>query len=133
MVDTIDESDVARVDKEWTDPEALNKQEIQSQLNNDFDGKARDAFAERIAEKREPVREEARSLLVDKSTATRSGRQLRDDKGQFVGKAQNVDLDVSGGGTVTARNTNTGRETTIGSVDLNQREGGYPGRGDYYS
>ena len=115
MTDQLSEEDVRRVD-EHVDPTAVTSEEIEASLNDDFDGEARDAFADALEQQRQPVREEARDLLSDRlATNPADGEtQLRNDRGQFTAMASEVVgtpeiADDSGRVTV---------ETTQGTVEL---------------
>jgi hypothetical protein len=115
MTDQLSEADVRRVDQN-VDPTAVTADEIEDSLNDDFEGEARDAFAQALENQREPVREDARDLLGDRlATNPASGEtQLRNSKGQFSAKASNVVSspeisDTTGQVTV---------ETTSGTVEL---------------
>lgn len=115
MTDQLSEEDVRRVD-EHVDPTAVTSEEIEESLNDDFDGEARDAFADALEQQRQPVREEARDLLSDRlATNPADGEtQLRNDRGRFTAKASEVVgtpeiADDSGRVTV---------ETTQGTVEL---------------
>lgn len=115
MTDQLSEADVRRVDKN-VDPTAVTADEIEDSLNDDFEGEARDAFAQALENQREPVREGARNLLSKRlATNPASGEtQLRNSKGQFSAKASDVVnspeiSDTTGQVTV---------ETTSGTVEL---------------
>jgi hypothetical protein len=115
VTDQLSEADVKRVDQH-VDPTAVTADEIEDSLNDDFEGEAREQFAEALESQREPVREEARDLLSDRlATNPASGEtQLRNEKGQFSAKASEV---VSSPEIA----NDTGRvtvETTGGTVDL---------------
>lgn len=119
MTDSLDESDVQRVDKH-VDPTAVNADDIQSSLNDDFDGGAREAFAQALAEERAPVREEARSMLSNRlATNPASGEtQLRNSSGQFAAKASEVTgTRVNSQGRVEATTT-SGETVDLGTVNL---------------
>lgn len=115
MTDELSEADVKRVDQH-VDPTAVTASEIEDSLNDDFDGEARDAFADALAEQREPVREEAREMLNDRlSTNPASGEtQLRNSKGQFSAKAS----EVVGSPEISDDSGRVTVETTDGTVDL---------------
>jgi len=115
MTDSIDESTVRRIDKN-VDPTAVTADEIEDSLNDDFTGKARDAFAQALEGQREPVREDARNLLSDRlATNPASGEtQLRNSKGQFSAKAS----DVVGSPEISNTTGQVTVETTSGTVEL---------------
>ena len=115
MTDELSESDVKRVDQH-VDPTAVTADEIEDSLNDDFEGQARDDFAQALEDQRQGVRDDARNLLSNRlATNPASGEtQLRNSKGQFSAKASEVVgspeiADSSGRVTV---------ETTQGSVEL---------------
>lgn len=139
MVDTIDESDVARMD-DHVDPKNLNASDIESafrrerseqdgsDLSEFVKGDAREAFAEKIESKREPVRNEARKELADSISdpGANGKRQLygrNPDTGRntFVGTAENIETEVGDDGTVYGVNTNTGTRAVVGEVNLDAR------------
>jgi hypothetical protein len=115
MTDSIDESTVRRIDKN-VDPTAVTADEIEDSLNDDFEGEARDAFAQALENQREPVREDARDLLGDRlATNPASGEtQLRNSKGQFSAKAS----DVVGSPEISNTTGQVTVETTSGTVEL---------------
>lgn len=123
MVDTIDEQDVARIDSA-TDPSAFQPGEIESELrsNPNLSGEAVRAFADRIADKREPVREEAEQLMAKRlspNPANPSIIQLRKQDGTLgprVPEEGDVSLDLSDSGRVTAEVS--GETVDLGTVDL---------------
>lgn len=115
MTDSLTESDIRRID-ENVDPTAVTADEIEESLNDDFDGGAREAFAEALESQREPVREDARNLLSDRlATNPASGEtQLRNSKGQFASKAS----DVVGSPEISDTTGAVTVETTSGTVEL---------------
>ena len=115
MTDKLSEADVKRVDQH-VDPTAVTASEIEDSLNDDFDGAARDAFADALAVQREPVRDEARDMLNNRlSTNPASGEtQLRNSKGQFSAKAS----EVVGSPEISDDSGRVTVETTDGTVDL---------------
>lgn len=119
MTDELSEADVRRVDRH-VDPTAVTAEEIEDSLNDDFDGEARQAFAEALEGERAPVREEARDLLTDRLTTNpASGEtQLRDEKGRFGPTASSVQgTRVDDSGEVYA-SVSGGEDVRLGSVDL---------------
>jgi hypothetical protein len=113
--DGLSESDVRRVD-ENVDPTAVTADQIEDSLNDDFEGDARQEFAEALEDQRQAVRDDARDLLSDRlATNPASGEtQLRNAKGQFSAKASDVTGSpeiVDGSGTVAV-------ETSSGTVEL---------------
>ena len=131
MTDSLSDDDVERVDRH-VDPTAVNADEIEDSLNDDFEGGARDAFAQALAEQREPVRDEARSMLSNRlATNPASGEtQLRNSSGQFSAKASEVTgTRVSDSGRVEA--TTGGETVDLGTVDLSAGADG--GRDREYS
>ena len=126
MVDA-DDPAIGRVDTA-TDPTALTESEIRSELsdNPNLTGKAVREFADQIADRREGVQEEARSLLrnrIAKNPANPSTIQVRTADGRLGPKVPDagagaVDLDLSDGGQVTANID--GESVDLGRVDLNQ-------------
>jgi hypothetical protein len=115
MTDQLGEAAVRRVDQN-VDPTAVTAEEIEDSLNDDFEGEARDAFAQALESQREPVREDARSLLSDRlATNPASGEtQLRNSKGQFSAKAS----DVVGSPEISDTTGQVTVETTSGTVEL---------------
>lgn len=119
MVDTLAEDDIARVDSH-VDPTATTADEIESSLNDDFDGESRDAFADALADRRAPVREEGRELMHKRITRNPSSGDLmiRNDKGQFATNADAVSGSyVADSGDVMA-SVSGGEDVRLGSVDL---------------
>jgi len=131
MVDA-DDPAIGRVD-EVTDPTALTESEIRKQLaeNPNLSGAAVREFADQIADRRDPVQDEARELLrnrIAKNPANPSVIQLRTQDGRLGPKVPDagagpVDLNMSDGGRVTA--TLEGETVELGSVDVNQGASGY--------
>jgi hypothetical protein len=115
MTDSLSESDVRRVD-ERVDPTAVTAEEIEESLDDSFDGGAREAFSEALESQREPVRDDARSLLSDRlATNPASGEtQLRNSKGQFSATAS----DVVGSPQIEDSTGQVTVETTSGTVEL---------------
>jgi len=133
MTDQLSEADVRRVDQN-VDPTAVTADEIEDSLNDDFEGEARDAFAQALEGQREPVREDARDLLGDRlATNPASGEtQLRNSKGQFSAKAS----DVVGSPEISNTTGQVTVETTSGTVELgtvNVNAGAKGTRGTDYS
>lgn len=139
MVDTIDESDVSRLDRH-VDPKNLNTSDIESafrrersdqdgsDLSDFVKGDARSAFAERISAKREPVREEARQQLSQQISEPGAngkrqlyGKDPETGRNTFVGTSQNIEAEVGDDGTVYGVNQNTGTRAVVGRVDLDAR------------
>lgn len=121
MTDSLSESDVRRVD-ERVDPTAVTAEEIEESLNDDFEGQAREAFAEALEAQRQPVRDEAREMLSKRlATNPASGEtQLRNSKGHFSAKASDVvgSPEISDGtGRVTVE-TETHGTVELGTVDV---------------
>lgn len=115
MTDELSEADVRRVDQH-VDPTAVTADDIEDSLNDDFEGQAREAFAEALEGQREPVRDEARDLLSNRlATNPASGEtQLRNSKGQFSAKAS----DVVGSPEIEDATGRVTVQTTEGTVDL---------------
>ena len=115
MTDSLSESDVRRVDQK-VDPTAVTAGEIEDSLNEDFEGGAREAFAEALESQREPVRDEARDMLKDRlATNPASGEtQLRDSNGRFSAKAS----DVTGSPEIEGSSGRVTVETESGTVEL---------------
>jgi hypothetical protein len=115
VTDELSEADVKRVDQH-VDPTAITADDIEGSLNDDFEGEARDAFAQALEAQREPVREEARDLLSKRlATNPASGEtQLRNSKGQFSAKAS----EVVGSPTISDDSGRVTVQTTEGTVDL---------------
>ena len=115
VTDDLSQADVERVDQH-VDPTAVTAEDIEDSLNEDFEGSARDAFAEALESQRGPVRDEARDLLSNRlATNPASGEtQLRDSKGQFSAKAS----EVVGSPTISNDSGRVTVETTGGTVDL---------------
>lgn len=135
MVDSIDEQDVARIDSA-TDPSAFDPSSIEQELgaNPNLTGRAVREFADRIAEKREPVRQEAESLMAKRLSPNPSNPsviQLRKQDGTLgprVPSEGSVDLDLSDSGEVTAHVS--GESVDLGRVDLDA--GASEARGSRY-
>jgi hypothetical protein len=127
VTDSLSEEDVRRVD-EKVDPTAVTREQIEDSLNDDFEGGARDAFAEALEQQRAPVRDAARDLLSDRITTNpASGEsQLRTPDGRFGPSVENVEgtpryNDESG--TVSVRLSGEaaqkyGETMELGTVDL---------------
>lgn len=115
MTEQLSEADVKRVDKH-VDPTAVTADQIEASLNDDFEGQARDAFAQALEDQRGAVRDEARDLLSNRlATNPASGEtQLRNSKGQFSAKAS----DVVGSPDIEDSSGRVSVETTEGTVDL---------------
>jgi hypothetical protein len=115
VTDELSEADVKRVDQH-VDPTAVTADDIEDSLNDDFEGEARDAFAQALEGQREPVREEARDLLSKRlATNPASGEtQLRNSKGQFSAKAS----EVVGSPSISDDSGRVTVQTTEGTVDL---------------
>lgn len=139
MVDTISDSDVDRMD-DHVDPTELNKGDVESafrsgrsqqdgsDLSEFVKGGARDAFANKIAEKRAPVREAAQKQLVAKTSEPGAngrrqlyGKDPSTGRNTFVGTAENIEVDVGDDGTVYGVNQNTGTRAVVGEVNLDAR------------
>jgi hypothetical protein len=139
MVDTITDSDVERMDKH-VDPTDLNASDIESafrterseqdgsDLSDFVQGDARSAFAQKISQKRAPVREQATQELSNQISEPGAngrrqlyGRDPETGRNTFVGTAQNVEVEVDRSGTVYGVNQNTGTRAEVGSVDLDAR------------
>lgn len=136
MVETISEEDVDRMDRH-VDPTLLRGDQVESafrsqrsdkdgsDLSSFVKGGARSAFAERIAEKRAPIRNSATEQLSGQiSRAGNNGqRQLygidpETGRNTFVGTASNIEIEVSRDGAVYGTNQNTGTRAKVGTVDL---------------
>ena len=129
--ESIDEGDVKRVDKH-VDPTAVNADDIEASLNDDFEGEARQEFAKALEQQRAPVRDEARDLLQNRlDTNPANGKtQLRNSKGHFGPMASNVQgTRVTDSGEVMA-SVSGGEDVTLGSVDLDAGADG-PRDSDY--
>lgn len=89
MTDGIEDSDVRRVDQN-VDPTALNPDDLEEELPDDFSREAKSAFAERVAEQRDAVRETVD--LGDRiSQNPASGEpQLKGPNGQFGPSTEQV-------------------------------------------
>lgn len=139
MVDTISDSDIERMDRH-VDPTDLNAREIQQafrskrseetggDLSGSVKGEAREAFAKRIAQKREPVRQEARQELVSNTSEPGAngkrqlyGKDPSSGRNTFVGTAQNIEVEVDRDGTVYGVNQNTGTRAIVGEVNTDAR------------
>jgi len=115
VTDELSEADVKRVDQH-VDPTAVTADDIEDSLNDDFEGEAREQFAQALESQREPVREEARELLSNRlATNPASGEtQLRNSKGQFSANAS----DVVGSPEISSDSGRVTVQTTEGTVDL---------------
>lgn len=115
MTEQLSEADVKRVDKH-VDPTAVTADQIEASLNDDFEGQARDAFAQALEDQRGAVRDEARDLLSNRlATNPSSGEtQLRNSKGQFSANA----ADVVGSPDIEDSSGRVTVETTEGTVEL---------------
>lgn len=139
MVDTISDSDVDRMD-DHVDPTNLNKSDVESafrterseqdgsSLSEFVTGEARDAFAQKISAKREPVREQAREKLASSISEPGANNQRQlygkdpsTGRNTFVGTASNIETTVDDDGTVYGVNQNTGTRAVVGEVDLDAR------------
>jgi hypothetical protein len=130
MVDA-DDPAIGRID-EVTDPTALTKSEIERQLeqNPNLQGDAISAFADQIADKREPVQENARDLLRKRLTKNGSTWQTRRSDGTFgpginPDNVDKVSLDMDGRGEVTAQIDDEYVELGTVDVDAGARQDGH--------
>ena len=133
MTDSIDDDDIRRAD-ENIDPTALNSDDIEGSMPDDFSNEAKEEFAGEVAERRSKVRNEASRQVTDQISepGANGRRQLygKDpDTGRntFVGTAENVTQEVGDDGTVYGVNQNTGTRAVVGQVDLSA---GAEGRAD---
>jgi hypothetical protein len=133
VTDSIEDGDVRRVDQN-VDPTALNSQDIEESIPDDFSSEAKQEFAERVSRRRSGVSQEAQQTLVENiSEPGANGRRqlygIDSDSGRntFVGTASNVTSTVDDDGTVYGVNTNTGTRAEIGQIDLDR---GAEGRAD---
>lgn len=98
MVDSIEDSDVRRVDQN-VDPTALNPDDIAEELPDDFSRGAKQAFGERVAQERDAVRESVDlSKRITRNPANNQP-QLQGPDGRFgpsVDKVEGTSLDDSG-------------------------------------
>lgn len=122
MADSIDESDVQRVDRS-IDPTATDRSSIEQDLPDTFEGDAQSAFAERVSEMREPVRDEAQDLLSDRLSRNGSSVQLRNSQGQFAPGVDRIvgsaEVSESGSVSVDVRQDDGDLATVdLGRVDL---------------
>jgi len=135
VVDSIDSDALERVDS-VVDPTDLNAEQIEGELRDEtrpdgspaFEGKAAEAFAQRVSEAREPIRQEASKQLVNQISepGANNKRQLygadpSTGRNTFVGTAQNVEVEVQPNGEVHGVNSNTGTRAVVGEVDLTER------------
>jgi hypothetical protein len=89
MTDSIEDDDVRRVDQN-VDPTALNPDDIEQELPDDFSSGAKQAFAERVAQERDPVRDSV-DLSKRISRNPSSGQpQLRGPDGRMGPSADKV-------------------------------------------
>lgn len=89
MADSIEDDDVRRVDQN-VDPTALNPDDIEGELPNDFSSSAKDAFAERVAQERDAVRESVDlSKRITRNPANNKP-QLQGPDGRFGPSADKV-------------------------------------------
>jgi hypothetical protein len=88
MTDSIEDSDVRRADQN-IDPTALTQSEIEDSLPDDFSRQAKDAFADRISEQRDSVREsvDLSKRLVNNGQST----QLKGPDGGFGPSTDSVE------------------------------------------
>jgi len=133
VTDSIDDDDIRRAD-ENIDPTALNSDDIEGSMPDDFSNEAKEEFAGEVAERRSKVRNEASRQVTDQISepGANGRRQLygKDpDTGRntFVGTAENVTQEVGDDGTVYGVNQNTGTRAVVGQVDLSA---GAEGRAD---
>jgi hypothetical protein len=123
MTDSIDDDDVRRADQN-IDPTALNSDDIEGSMPDDFSNEAKEEFAQRVAARRDPVQQEAvRELSSNISEPGAQGRQLygsdpETGRNTFVGTASNVQAEVGDDGTVYGVNQDTGTRAVVGQVDL---------------
>ena len=122
MTDELSEADVKRVDKH-VDPTATSADDIEDALNDDFEGQARDEFAQALADQREAVRNQfanddpSSESMVEKRLTTNPAdgeTQLRNQKGQFAAKVE----EIQGPAEVVDESGMVAVETEQGTVEL---------------
>jgi hypothetical protein len=117
MTDSIDETDLRRVDSN-VDPTALTDDDIEDAMPDDFSDSAKQAFADRISDRRDAVQQSVDlDQRIDTNPLTGSA-MVRNDDGQFIGKASNVEgtnLEPSGEYQV---EFSDGSTETIAQVDI---------------
>ena len=131
MTDSISDSDVRRVDSN-TDPTALTDDDLEDAISDDFSDSAKEAFAERVADKRTAVQEQGVGDLSDRidQNPLTGQSMVRNDSGQFVGAAENVEgteLADNGEYSVTFSDGST---ETVTTVDLDAGNSGPASRAD---
>jgi hypothetical protein len=132
VTDSLDDEDVERVDQH-VDPTAVAADDIEDSLNDDFEGGAREAFAQKVSAQREPVKQEASDLLGDRlgTNPADGSSMIRDSNGQWAANAEDVaTTEVDSSGRAVAR-LNDGSTVDLGTVDLNA--GAEGGRDSEYS
>jgi hypothetical protein len=120
VTDSISDEDARRVD-ENVSADALNKEQIQRELPDTFEGNAKDAFAERVAEERSDAREAFRDQVAFRTNASSGATQIQTESGQFGPAVENVEntrVDPSDGGVYAEAD---GKEYRIGTVDTEDR------------
>lgn len=120
MTDSISDSDARRVD-ENVSADALNKEQIKRELPDTFEGNAKDAFAERVAEERSEAREAFREEVAFRTNPASGGTQIQLENGQFGPAVENVEdtrVDPSDGGVYAEAG---GKSYRIGTVDTSGR------------
>ena len=126
--DGITEDDEERLDG-FVDPTQLGESDIREELEDTprVSDNAASAFASKIEEKRKPVQNAARQELIGSlRDGGATGRDMinginEDGRNVPVGTVNNVETEVRSNGDVVARNTRTGTEGVVGSVDLDER------------
>lgn len=135
MVDSIDDEAAERVD-EVVDPSKLNSAQIEDQLRSErrsdgsraFDKNQAEAFASRVAQRRDVVVQKAQRQLVDQISEPSGngqpmlhGKNPETGRNTFVGTASKIEVDVADDGTVYGRNVDTGTRAEVGRVNLRER------------
>ena len=127
MSDSIEDDDVRRVDQN-VDPTALNPDDIEESLPDDFSNSAKQAFAERVAQERDPVRDSVDLSKRISPNPANGQPQLRGPDGRMGPSADKVtgtSLDDDGGYYAELED---GSRFQIDNVDLDAGSSG--GRGD---
>jgi len=126
VTDSIEDDDVRRVDQN-VDPTALNPDDIEESLPDDFSNSAKQAFAERVAQERDPVRDSVDLSKRISPNPSNGQPQLRGPDGRMGPSADKVtgtSLDDDGG---YYAELDDGSRFQIDTVDL---DAGSDGRGD---
>lgn len=121
MTDGISDEDARRIDENVA-ADALNQQQIREELPDTFQGGAKDAFAEVVAEERADAREAFRDNVNFRENGASGATQIQTEDGRFGPSVENVvdqRVDPSDGGVFVE--SEAGEEYRIGTVDTEDR------------